>query len=105
MQLDGHFVGGENLSQGKESAYVYFDLAARQSLLGGKLQLGLVWHDIFHTARYHSLRTSALLSSETWVRPSFPCIALSVSYRFRQPNAKAKEGAISKEAEFVGKDF
>ncbi len=105
LQLDGHFVGGENLTQGKESAYVYFDLAARQSLLGGKLQLGLVWHDVFHTARYHSLRTSALLRSETWVRPSFPCIALSVSYRFRQPNAKAKEGAISKEAEFVGKDF
>ena len=105
MQLDGHFVGGEYLPQGRESAYVYFDLAARQTLFDGKLQLGLVWHDIFHTARYHSLRTSALLNSETWVRPTFPSIALSVSYRFRQPAAKAKEGALRGEAEFVGKDF
>lgn len=105
LQFDGHFVGGQHLTQGKESAYVYFDLAARQSLLQGKLQLGLVAHDIFHTARYHSIRTSNLLSSETWVRPTYPNIAFSVSYRFRQPSAKAKEGALSKEAEFVGKDF
>lgn len=105
MQFDGHFVSGHHLTQGWERAYVYFDLAARQTLLGGKLQLGLVAHDIFHTARYHSLRTSALLSSETWVRPTYPNIALSVSYRFRQPTSKAKEGALSKEAEFVGKDF
>ena len=79
--------------------------AARQSLLQGKLQLGLVAHDIFHTARYHSLRTSMLMSSETWVRPTYPNIVLSVSYHFRQPSAKAKEGALSKEAEFVEKDF
>ena len=105
LQFDGHFVSGHHLTQGWERAYVYFDLAARQTLLGGKLQLGLVAHDIFHTARYHSLRTSALLSSETWVRPTYPNIALSVSYRFRQPTSKAKEGALSKEAEFVGKDF
>ncbi|MBP5392468.1 MAG: TonB-dependent receptor [Bacteroidaceae bacterium] len=105
LQFDGHFVGMEHLTQGKESSYVFFDLAARQSLLQGKLQLGLVWHDIFHTARYHSIRTSSLLSSETWVRPTYPNIVLSVSYRFRQPSTKAKEGAISKEAEFVGKDF
>ena len=105
LQFDGHFVSGHHLTQGWETAYVYFDLAARQSLLQGKLQLGLVAHDIFHTARYHSLRTSALLSSETWVRPTYPNIVFSVSYRFRQPSAKAKEGALSKEAEFVGKDF
>lgn len=105
LQFDGHFVSGHHLTQGWERAYVYFDLAARQSLLQGKLQLGLVAHDIFHTARYHSLRTSAFLSSETWVRPTYPNIVLSVSYHFRQPTSKAKEGAISKEAEFVGKDF
>ena len=105
LQFDGHFVGGQHLTQGKESAYVYFDLAARQSLLQGKLQLGLVAHDLFHTARYHSLRSSALLRSETWVRPTYPNIVFSVSYRFRQPSAKAKEEALSKEAEFVGKDF
>lgn len=105
MQFDGHFVSGHHLTQGWETAYVYFDLAARQSLLKGKLQLGLVAHDIFHTARYHSLRTSTLMSSETWVRPTYPNIVLSVSYHFRQPSTKAKEGALSKEAEFVGKDF
>ena len=105
LQFDGHFVSGHHLTQGWETAYVYFDLAARQSLLQGKLQLGLVAHDLFHTARYHSLRTSMLLSSETWVRPTYPNIVFSVSYRFRQPSAKAKEGALSKEAEFVGKDF
>ena len=105
LQFDGHFVSGHHLTQGWEKAYVYFDLAVRQSLLQGKLQLGLVAHDIFHTARYHSLRTSSLLSSETWVRPTYPNIVFSVSYHFRQPSSKAKEGAISKEAEFVGKDF
>ena len=105
LQFDGHFVSGHHLTQGWETAYVYFDLAARQSLLQGKLQLGLVAHDLFHTARYHSLRTSTLLSSETWVRPTYPNIVFSVSYHFRQPSAKAKEGALSKEAEFVGKDF
>ena len=105
VQFDGHFVSGHHLTQGWETAYVYFDLAARQSLLKGKLQLGLVAHDLFHTARYHSLRTSTLLSSETWVRPTYPNIVFSVSYHFRQPSAKAKEGALSKDAEFVGKDF
>lgn len=105
LQFDGHFVSGHHLTQGWEKAYVYFDLAARQTFLKDKLQMGLVWHDIFHTARYHSLRTSTLLNSETWVRPTYPNIVLSISYHFRQPSSKAKEGALSKEAEFVGKDF
>lgn len=105
LQFDGHFVSGHHLTQGWEKAYVYFDLAARQTFLKDKLQMGLVWHDIFHTARYHSLRTSTLLNSETWVRPTYPNIVLSISYHFRQPLSKAKEGALSKEAEFVGKDF
>lgn len=105
LQFDGHFVSGHHLTQGWETAYVYFDLAARQTLFKGKLQLGLVAHDIFHTARYHSLRTSNLLSSETWVRPTYPNIVFSFTYRFRQPSAKAKAGALSNEAEFVGKDF
>ena len=104
LQFDGHFVSGHHLTQGWEKAYVYFDLAVRQSLLQGKLQLGLVAHDIFHTARYHSLRTSSLLSSETWVRPTYPDIVFSVAYHFRQPSSKAKEGAISKESELVGTD-
>ena len=105
LQFDGHFLSGHHLTQGWEKAYVYFDLAARQTLLNGKLQLGVVAHDIFHTARYHSLRTQTLLSSETWVRPTYPNIVFSITYHFRQPTAKAKSGALSTEAEFVGKDF
>ena len=105
LQFDGHFISGHHLTQGWETAYVYFDLAARQTLLQGKMQLGLVAHDVFHTARYHSLRTHTLLSSETWVRPTYPNIVFSISYHFRQPTVKAKPGALSKEAEFVGKDF
>lgn len=105
LQFDGHYVGPMHISQGWETGYVYFDLAARQSLLKGKLQLGVVAHDIFHTARYHSLRSMAFMDSETWVRPTYPNIAFSVSYRFRQPTAKAKSGALSSDAEFVGKDF
>lgn len=105
LQFDGHFVSGHHLTQGWETAYVYFDLAARQTLLKGKLQLGLVAHDIFHTARYHSLRTQTFLSSETWVRPTYPNIVFSISYHFRQPTTKAKGGALSSDAEFVGKDF
>ena len=105
LQFDGHFISGHHLTQGWETAYVYFDLAARQTLLQGKMQLGLVAHDVFHTARYHSLRTHTLLSSETWVRPTYPNIVFSISYHFRQPTAKAKSGALSKEAELVGKDF
>lgn len=105
LQFDGHFISGHHLTQGWETAYVYFDLAARQTLLQGKMLLGLVAHDVFHTARYHSLRTQTLLSSETWVRPTYPNIVFSISYRFRQPTAKAKSGALSNDAEFVGKDF
>lgn len=105
LQFDGHFISGHHLTQGWETAYVYFDLAVRQTLLRGKMLLGLVAHDIFHTARYHSLRTSTLLSSETWVCPTYPNIVFSISYRFRQPTAKAKSGALSNDAEFVGKDF
>ena len=105
LQFDGHFLSGHHLTQGWETAYVYFDLAARQTLLKGKLQMGLVAHDIFHTARYHSLRTQTFLSSETWVRPTYPNIVFSITYHFRQPTSKAKSGALSTEAEFVGKDF
>ena len=105
LQFDGHYVGPKHISQGWETAYFYFDLAARQSLFKGKLLLGVVAHDIFHTARYHSLRTMAFMDSETWVRPTYPNITFSISYRFRQPTTKAKAGALSSDAEFVGKDF
>ncbi len=106
IQWDAHVVGPRNLTQGRECAYYYFDLAARQSLLNGKLHLGLVARDIFHTARYHSRRYSDFINSETWVRPRYPNITLSLTYHFRQPTAKQKgTGTISDAPEFVGKDF
>ena len=83
-----------------------FDLAIRQTLLGQKLSLGLVAHDVLHTARYHSRRHTDYLLSETWVRPQYPSITLSVAYRFRQASNKQNTAkALSHDAEFTGKDF
>jgi len=106
LQFDGHVVAPRQLTQGRESAYCYFDLAARQTLLGKKLSIGLVAHNLLHTARYHSRRHTEFLVSETWVKPKYPCINLAITYHFRQQNGKANTGkALSTEAEFTGKDF
>lgn len=106
LQFDSHVVTPRHLTQGKESAYCYFDLAARQTLCKKKLHLGLVVHDVFHTARYHNRRYTDNLISETWVRPQYPSITLSLSYHFKQANNKSHtEKALSSDAEFTGKDF
>lgn len=106
LQFDGHLVAPQQLTQGKEWAYCYFDLAARQTLLNQKLSIGLVAHDLFHTARYHSRRHTEYLLSETWVRPKYPSITFSVTYHFKQTSSKSHSGkAISPDAEFTGKDF
>lgn len=106
LQFDSHVVAPRHLTQGKESAYCYFDLAARQTLCKKKLHLGLVVHDVFHTARYHNRRYTDNLISETWVRPQYPSVTLSLSYHFKQANNKSHtEKALSSDAEFTGKDF
>lgn len=106
LQFDGHVMAPRQLTQGRESAYCYFDLAARQTLLGKRLSIGLVAHDLLHTARYHSRRHTDYLVSETWVRPKYPSITLSLSYHFRQQGNKSHMGkALSPDAEFTGKDF
>ena len=105
LQADAHYVAPIRLTQGRESAYVYFDIAARWRLLRDRMSIGLTAHDVCRTARYHNLRTNAYLSSETWVRPRYPHITLTVAYHFRQPAGKQKEGAIRSEAEFTGRDF
>lgn len=106
FQFDGHLVGPMNLTQGKEKAYVFFDVAYRQSLAKGKLSIGLVAHDVFHTAKYHNRRWTDSLISETWVRPKYPNVVLSLSYHFNQKSTpKSQEGELSKDVEFVGKDF
>ena len=105
LQFDGHVVGPTRLTQGREHAYCYFDLAARQQLLAGRMAVSLVAHDVFRTARYHNWRTTPTLQSETRVRPHYPNITLSVSYYFRQSSKEQHSGAVTKSAVFEGKDF
>ena len=105
LQFDGHVVGPKRHSQGRESAYCYFDLAARQQLLHGKVSVSLVAHDVLHTARYHNIRRTATLVSDTKVRPKYPNILLSLSWNFNASGKKDHTGAVSDGAQFDGKDF
>ena len=104
LQFDANVVGPTVLTQGREDAYCYFDLAFRQQLFKNKISASIVAHDVFRTARYNNYRISPTLNSTTHVRPRYPNIVLSVSYVF---NSKHKEhtGAVSKGAVFEGKDF
>ena len=104
LQFDANFVGPTVLTQGREDAYCYFDLAYRQQLFKNKISASIVAHDVFRTARYNNYRISPTLNSTTHVRPRYPNIVLAVSYVF---NSKHKEhtGAVSKGAVFEGKDF
>jgi outer membrane receptor protein involved in Fe transport len=104
LQFDANFVGPRILSQGREDAYFYFDLAFRQPLAKNRLQLGLVAHDIFRTAKYYSIRRSPTLDSDTYVRPKYPNIILSLTYSFNGSGHKEKGGAVSSGALFEGKD-
>ena len=104
MQFDANVVGPTVLTQGREDAYCYFDLAVRQQLFKNKLAVSLVAHDVLRTAKYNNYRRSETLVSTTRVRPKYPNLMLSLSYTF---NAKQKEhsGAVSSGAKFDGKDF
>jgi len=103
LQFDTHFTGPKILTQGREKAYVYFDLAARRQFAKGKLAVSLVAHDVFHTARYYNTRTSSGLSSITRVRPKYLNLMLSVSYNF---NASRHKGQLATESNlFEGKEF
>lgn len=103
LQFDTHFVGPKILTQGRERAYVYFDLAARQQLASGKLTLSLVAHDVFHTARYYNTRVSQGLESVTRVRPKYMNLMLSVSYNFNA--SKHKVQSVTDTNLFEGKEF
>lgn len=105
LQFDANFIGPTVLTQGREDAYCYFDLALRQQLFKSRVAASLVFHDVFRTARYNNYRISPTLNSTTHVRPRYPNIMLSISYAF---NSKTKEhggGAVSSGAVFEGKDF
>lgn len=105
MQFDANVVGPTVLTQGREDAYCYFDLAVRQQLVKNKLSASLVVHDLFHTAKYNNYRTSQTLTSTTHVRPKYPNILLSISYTFNAAGHKEHSGAVSSGAQFEGKDF
>ena len=105
MQFDANFVGPAILTQGREKAYCYFDLAVRRQLLHDRLALSLVAHDVFRTARYDNRRSTATLMSSTYVRPRYPNIMLSVSYFFNATGGKTQSGKVSSGAMFEGKDF
>ncbi len=104
LQFDANVVGPSVLTQGREEAYCYFDLAFRQRLFKDRLSLSVVAHDIFRTAKYNNYRISETLKSMTLVRPKYPNILLSLTYTF---NTRPKEhsGAVSSGAVFDGKDF
>lgn len=105
MQFDANFVGPTVLTQGREEAYCYFDLAIRQQLLKNKMSLALVAHDLFRTARYDHIRDSQTLKATTFVKPRYPNITLSLSYHFNSSAGKEQKGAVTSGAAFVGKDF
>lgn len=105
MQFDANFVGPTVLTQGREEAYCYFDLAIRQQLLKNKMSLSLVAHDLFRTARYDHIRDSQTLKATTYVKPRYPNITLSLSYNFNSSSGKEQKGAVTQGAAFVGKDF
>ena len=105
IQFDANVVGPRLLSQGREDAYCYFDLAVRQQILKNRLNASLVVHDIFHTAHYNSIRTSPSLVASTYVRPKYPNILLSLTYTFNVKGHKESSGKVSSGAMFDGKDF
>ncbi len=104
LQFDANFIGPTVLSQGRERAYCYFDLAVRQQLVKNTLWGSLVVHNVLHTARYYSSRITDGLESYTDVRPQFPNIALSLTFNFNS-RMKEKQGAVSGGAQFTGSDF
>jgi outer membrane receptor protein involved in Fe transport len=105
IQFDANFVGPRILTQGRENAYYYFDLAVRQQIIKNQLYLSLVGHDVFRTAKYYNYRKTQTLNSTTLVRPRYPNIMLSLSYTFNGARQKEHSGSVSKGAAFEGKDF
>jgi hypothetical protein len=105
LEFNSNFVGPTVLTQGRENAYCYFDLAFRQQFLKNNLTASVVAHDIFHTAQYDNRRISSSLESFTHVRPKYPNIVFSVSYSFNASTHKEQSNSASSGALFEGKDF
>lgn len=105
LQFDANVVGPTVLTQGRENAYCYFDVALRQTLFDNRVTAAVVAHDALHTARYYNRRLTQGLESVTRVRPRYPNIVLSLSYSFNAAGRKEHSGAVSSGAVFEGKDF
>jgi len=104
MQFDANVVGPTVLTQGREEAYCYFDMAIRQQICKNRISAAVVIHDLFHTALYRNRRATSTLLSTTRVRPKYPNIVLSLSYSFNAAH-KEQSGRVSSGAMFDGKDF
>ena len=89
MQFDANVVGPTVLTQGREEAYCYFDMAIRQQICKNRISAAVVIHDLFHTALYRNRRATSTLLSTTRVRPKYPNIVLSLSYSFNAATQRA----------------
>ena len=103
IQFDSYAVGPRILTQGREKAYCYFNLAVRRQLLKDRLTLSLVARNVLHTAKYFNTRTSPGLTSSTTVRPKYPNIVLSLTWNFN--SSQKQRDTSSGTALFEGKDF
>lgn len=104
IQFDTNLVGPTVTSQGKEKAYCYFNLSARQQLLKRKLAATLTFRDLFNTARYTSTRSTENLSSTTHIRPRYPNIMLTISYIFNNYKIRENKSKITHDL-FEGHDY
>jgi outer membrane receptor protein involved in Fe transport len=82
IQLDANFVGPSVTTQGKTEAFQYVNFSVRQQFWNHKLAATLAFRDMFNTARYTSIITTANLKSTTHIRPQYPLISLTLNYTF-----------------------
>lgn len=70
-----------------------------------KRQSSMIFHNVFHTARYYSTRIAGGLESINNVKLDFPNIAVSLTLNFNT-QLKEKQGALTGSgAQFTGSDF
>ena len=105
LKFDANAVGPTVLTQGREKAYCYFDLALRQQFCKNRISAALVVHDVFRTARYENRRTTPSLVSSTRIRPKYPNVVLSLGYSFNAAGGKEHTGRVSSGARFDGREF
>lgn len=103
IQFDANLVGPAISSQGKENAYFYCNLSARQQFFKRKITAVLAFRDMFGTARYNSSREAVGMTSITKIKPVYPTITLTLTYTFNE--FKAKESKADQGELFEGSSF